>query len=82
MDGSTADPLARLASEGQGTPLLALDGCFTGPLERLLTLARTRRIDLARLPLGDLVDQLLVALQHAPSATPLGQKGDWVVMTA
>ena len=81
MDGSATDPLAGLASEGQGTPLLALDG-FTGPLQRLLTLARTQRIDLARLPLGDLVDQLVVALQHAPPATPLGQKGDWVVMTA
>ena len=81
MDGSATDPLAGLASEGQGTPLLALDG-FTGPLQRLLTLARTQRIDLARLSLGDLVDQLVVALQHAPPATPLGQKGDWVVMTA
>ena len=81
MDGSAADPLAGLAGEGQGTPLLALDG-YTGPLQRLLTLARTQRIDLARLPLGDLVDQLVVALQQAPPATPLGQKGDWVVMTA
>ena len=80
MDGG-ADPQAGLVSEGQGTPLLALDG-FNGPLERLLALARTQRIDLARLPLGDMLDQLAAALQHPPPATPLGRKGDWVVMTA
>jgi segregation and condensation protein A len=81
MDADAADALDGRVGDGQGTPLLALDG-FTGPLERLLTLARTQRIDLARLPLGDLLDQLAAALQHAPPATPLGRKGDWVVMTA
>jgi segregation and condensation protein A len=48
----------------------------------LLVLARAHEIDLTRLPLVALVDQLATALQHAPPATPLGQKGDWVVMTA
>ena len=68
--------------EGQGrTPQLSLDG-FTGPLERLLTLARAHKVDLARLSLGMLVDQLAAALRHAPTPTPLGEKGDWVVMAA
>jgi segregation and condensation protein A len=97
MDGRAADPEARLADnehsfpnagplDGAGdgeahTPVLALDG-FNGPLERLLILARAQRIDLARIPIGDLVDQLASALRQAPPTTPLGQKGDWVVMAS
>jgi segregation and condensation protein A len=69
------------AGAGEATPLLDLDG-FSGPLDRLLALARAHAIDLARLPLIALVDQLAAALQQAPPATPLGQKGDWVVMVA
>jgi segregation and condensation protein A len=79
MDGIGAD---QESGEGEGgTPVLALDG-YNGPLERLLTLARGHQIDLARLPLGALVDQLAAALQDAPPATPLGRKGDWVVMAS
>ena len=79
MDSIVAD---HAAGEGEAeTPFLALDG-FNGSLERLLKLARAQQIDLARLSLGTLVDQLAAALQHAPPATPLGQKGDWVVMAS
>ncbi len=78
MDGVGADHLNGRA--GEGTPVLDLDG-YNGPLDQLLVLARAHEIDLTRLPLVALVDQLAVALQHAP-ATPLSQKGDWVVMTA
>ena len=78
MDG-VADH--RNGRAGEGTPVLDLDG-YSGPLEQLLVLARAHEIDLTRLPLVALVDQLATALQHAPPATPLGQKGDWVVMTA
>jgi len=89
VDASAADADAELdgatehATEGgEGrTPLLALDG-FNGPLEQLLALARARQVDLARVPLADLVDQLTAAWRHAPPATPLSQKGDWVVMAA
>ena len=81
MDHSDADPAAG-PGEGEGeTPVLALDG-YNGPLDRLLTLARGHQIDLARLPLGTLVDQLAAALQDAPPATPLDRKGDWVVMAS
>jgi segregation and condensation protein A len=79
MDGVGADHLNGRA--GEGTPVLDLDG-YNGPLDQLLVLARAHEIDLTRLPLVTLVDQLAVALQHAPPATPLSQKGDWVVMTA
>ena len=79
MDGIVADHLNGRA--GEGTPVLDLDG-YSGPLDQLLVLARAHEIDLTRLPLVALVDQLATALHHAPPATPLGQKGDWVVMTA
>lgn len=66
---------------GRGiTPALVLGG-FNGPLEQLLLLARARRIDLERIPVGALVDQLVEALQQARQ-TPLGQQADWVVMAA
>jgi len=81
MDGLVADHLNGRAEGGEGTPLLDVDG-FSGPLDVLLALARAHEIDLARLPLVALVDQLAAALDAAPPATPLGQKGDWVVMTA
>jgi segregation and condensation protein A len=80
MDVGTADPDETQDGAGQG-PLLTLDG-FTGPLDRLLILARARQVDLARLSLTALGDQLAVALQGAPPVTPLGQKGAWVVMVA
>ena len=79
MDGVVGDHLNR--RPGGETPVLDLDG-YNGPLDQLLVLARAHEIDLTRLPLVALVDQLATALQHAPPSTPLGQKGDWVVMTA
>ena len=47
--------------EGARTPLLSLDG-YNGALEGLLTLARSRRIDLGKIPLRDLVDQMVTAV--------------------
>ena len=79
MDGhgvNTGDELT-LAGEGQA-PRLELDG-FSGPLDHLLALARDHKIDLARLSLPALVEQMVAALERA---VPLGQKADWVVMTA
>jgi segregation and condensation protein A len=89
MDGGDADlnqPVDHAegpqpAPAGQGSPLLVLDG-FDGPLERLLTLARAHQVDLARLSLTALLEQLTTALRQAPAAMALGQKGDWVVMAA
>jgi len=67
--------------EGARTPLLTFDG-YRGSLEGLLTLARMRRIDIAKIPLLDLVDQLVAAVRDAPPATPMSQRGDWVVMAS
>ena len=90
MEGSgagpgTAEPAAIDSEVGQGgegrTPRLALDG-FSGKLEGLLALARARQVDLARLSLPDLIDQLATALRDASGAIPLAEQGDWVVMAA
>ncbi len=67
-------------------PVLAVDG-FEGPLDWLLDLARTRRIDLARLSIVALVEAFAEALTAAlatPDLRPtlLGRWGDWLVMAA
>ncbi len=67
-------------------PVLAIDG-FEGPLDWLLDLARTRRIDLARLSIVALVEAFAEALTAAlaiPALRPtlLGRWGDWLVMAA
>ena len=79
MDGIVAGRDGALTPAGARTPLLALDG-FSGPLERLLELARDQRVDLARLPLAELVDQ--VAATVAWDDVPLPQRADWLVMGA
>jgi len=79
-----AIPAVGVTDEAEGedrTPWLTLDG-YSGSLEGLLTLARSRRVDIAKISPLDLVDQLAAALREAPAATPMGQKGDWVVMAA
>ena len=79
MDALVAEMGASLAqAPAERTPLLDLNG-FSGPLEHLLGLARAHEIDLARLSLPHLIDQLTAAMQQA---VPLGQKADWVVMAA
>jgi segregation and condensation protein A len=81
-DPHAPEPVADEPAAGEGgSPSLTLDG-YSGPLDHLLALARSQRIDLAAISLPVLVDQLAVALRQAPPATPLGQKGDWVVMAA
>ena len=80
MDGIVAAPAAEGAGEGS-SPLLDLAG-FNGRLERLLVLARAHQIDLARISLPALVDQLIAALRDASGRTPLGLQAEWVVMTA
>jgi len=80
VDGITADP--EIGQEGpSSSPSLLLDG-YTGTLERLLALARAHQVDLARLSLPDLCDQLGAALARAGDAVPLSQRGAWLVMAA
>src|SRR5271165_2230065 len=76
MDIGIADPAWVAADD---TPRVALAG-FEGSLALLVDLARTRQIDLNQLPVADVVDQLMAALQQL--TIPLGRKGDWVVLAA
>ena len=79
MDGHAAVPAEELTREGAGYTLrLELEG-YSGPLDRLLALARDHVIDLSRVSLAAFADQLVMALERE---VPLGQKADWVVMAA
>ena len=67
-------------------PVVAVDG-FEGPLDWLLDLARTRRIDLARLSIIDLVVAFEGALTTALAVSGKGPLllahwGEWLVMAA
>jgi len=69
------------------SPILAVDG-FEGPLDWLLAMARSRKIDLARLSILALVEAFAhameAALQRAPDAPApdLAQWAAWTVMAA
>ena len=67
-------------------PVLSADG-FEGPLDWLLELARAQKIDLAKLPIADLIQSFVTALDAAlarPDGLPpvLSRWGDWLVMAA
>lgn len=75
----------RLAAGG-AAPMLSVAG-FEGPLDWLLELARAKRVDLAQLPIAELiqgfVDAFEAALGQAGGIGPeLGRWGDWLVMAA
>ena len=79
MSGSTAQSAEeRTSSDAAPMPVLELDG-FSGPLDRLLALARAHRVDVARLSLPRLVDQLVAALGVA---APLERRADWLIMAS
>jgi len=67
-------------------PMLAVPG-FEGPLDWLLEMARAKKIDLARLPIADLIQGFVDALEAALDrpggiGSDLGCWGDWLVMAA
>jgi segregation and condensation protein A len=69
---------------GPAAPVLATAG-FEGPLDWLLDLARSRRIDLARLSIAELIAAFETALTTAldtgdNSPLLLARWGDWLVM--
>jgi segregation and condensation protein A len=76
-----AEPPEDGPDDRERTPHVTLPG-FSGPLDLLLIRARAQKINLADISLVALAEQIAAALQLAPPAVPLGQKGDWVVMTA
>lgn len=64
--------------------MLSVDGC-EGPLDWLLEMARAKKLDLARLPIGALVAQFAAALAAALAAGKSGQlerRAGWKVMAA
>jgi len=71
-DGQAADALL--------SPLLRLDG-FEGPLDLLLDLARSQKVDLARISILQLVEQYLAVVEQARSVR-LELAADWLVMAA
>ena len=68
-------------------PVLAVDG-FEGPLDWLLEMVQARKIDLARLSIGALIEAFATALEAALArrisghAAELGCWGGWLVMAA
>ena len=60
--------------------MLRLEG-FEGPLDLLLELARTQKVDLARISILALVDQYLEVIEGA-QAVRLELAADWLVMAA
>lgn len=79
-DQTELDLGAAEEAEGGEALLLALDA-FEGPLHVLLELARTRKIDLARLSVADIADQYLEFIAEA-QARNMELAGDYLVMAA
>jgi segregation and condensation protein A len=69
---------------GDTAPVLSVEG-FEGPLDWLLELARAQKINLARLPIGALVEQFADALATALAGRDSGRLerwAGWTVMAA
>ena len=70
---------AEQADEGEAL-VLAL-GAFEGPLHLLLELARTRKIDIAKVSIGEIADQYLAFIAEARAGN-MEIAGDYLVMAA
>src|SRR6476661_9352979 len=72
---------ARVMSASEADSLvLQLEG-FEGPLDLLLDLARTQKVDLAKISILALVEQYLAVIEGARSVR-LELAADWLVMAA
>lgn len=67
-------------AEGRDALLLALDA-FEGPLHLLLELARAKKIDIAKVSVGEIADQYLAFVEDA-RAHNMEIAGDYLVMAA
>ncbi len=75
----------RSAASG-AAPMLSVAG-FEGPLDWLLEMARAKKVDLAKLPIAELIEGFVDAFQTALGrpggiGSDLGRWGDWLVMAA
>ena len=66
---------------GASPPLVQLDG-FEGPIDLLLELARQQRVDLSRISILALADQLIAVMTKAGRPVPLERQGEWLVIVA
>ena len=78
------DPPQRSASGD--APMLSVAG-FEGPLDWLLEMARAKKVDLAKLPIAELIQGFVEAFEAALGrsggiGSDLGRWGDWLVMAA
>lgn len=67
-------------AEGRDALLLALDA-FEGPLHLLLELARAKKLDIAKVSVGEIADQYLAFIAEARAAN-MEIAGDYLVMAA
>jgi len=79
-DQTELDLAAAAEAEGREALLVALD-VFEGPLYLLLDLARQKKVDLAKVSIGDLADQYLAFIAEARAAN-IEIAGDYLVMAA
>ena len=63
-----------------GAPVLSNDG-FAGPLDWLLEMARAKKIDLARLSIGALIEAFSRAMQAALAGRDRSRIGHWAAWT-
>jgi segregation and condensation protein A len=68
-----------LASEA--APHLSVEG-FEGPLDFLLEMVRRQRVDLGRLSILTLTDQLVAAIEASGGGIRLERRADWLVMAS
>ena len=55
---------------------------FAGPLDFLLEMVRRHQLDLGRLSIVTLTEQLVAALEAGAGKVPLERRGEWLVMAA
>lgn len=79
-DSAFADPADLSAGGGEGAFVVDLDG-FEGPLDLLLALARTQKVDLTRISILELADQYLSFIEQARRGR-LELAADYLVMAA
>lgn len=79
-DQMDLDLAAAEEAEGQDALVVALD-VFEGPLHLLLDLARAKKLDIARVSVGEIADQYLAFIEEARAAN-MEIIGDYLVMAA
>ena len=78
-EGRGTMPLPSL--QARSTPHLSVAG-FEGPLDFLVEMVRRQRVDLGRLSILTLTDQLVAAIEAGEGGIPLERRADWLVMAS